>query len=367
MNMVGLDITNHNPQLNATMMFCQTTTDVCSMWDLDSIGIKGELENESECSMKDRFMDNFNETIIFGEGRYEVRLPWKSEDHKHMLVNNVRQAEVRLQSLHKRLSRTPELRQAYQQVFIDLESDGIIEEVKIDQLPDNPVFYLPHRPVVREASLSTKVRPVFDASAKGDNGVSLNDCMIIGPKLLPDLLAVLLRFRRWQFGLTADIQKAFLQISLATPDCDVHRFLLMEQDGGLRHMRFKRVTFGNSASPFLLNAVIKYHLAKFSDSVVIEELKANLYVDDWLTGADSQDSLMGMMSESRKILKEGGFILTKFASNSSQVQQEVQKSLVQYDVAQVQKVLGMTWNTTVDCFNFETKAEKKICLQSALY
>ena len=130
-----------------------------------------------------------------------------------MLVNNVRQAEVRLQSLHKRLSRTPELRQAYQQVFIDLEADGIIEEVKIDQLPDNPVFYLPHRPVVREASLSTKVRPVFDASAKGDNGVSLNDCMIIGPKLLPDLLEVLLRFRRWQFGLTADIQKAYLNLA----------------------------------------------------------------------------------------------------------------------------------------------------------
>ena len=69
---------------------------------------------------------------------------------------------------------------------------------------------------------------------------------------------------------------------------------------------------------------------------------------------------MGMMSESTRILNEGGFILTKFASNSSQVQQEVQKSLVQYDVAQVQKVLGMTWNTTVDCFNFETKAEKNV-------
>ena len=78
----------------------------------------------------------------------------------------------------------------------------------------NPVFYLPHRPVVRADSTSTKVRPVFDASAKGVNGVSLNDCMEIGPKLIPDLLAILLRFRRWKFGLIADITKAFLQIEL---------------------------------------------------------------------------------------------------------------------------------------------------------
>ena len=351
-------ITNQNPQVR--MLFCQTATEVNTMWDLDSIGIKGKSEIESECSIEEKFMNTFNEAITFGDGRYEVSLPWKSEDHKNMIVNNVRQAEMRLQSLQKRLCRTPELRQAYQQVFVDLEADGIIEEVNLDQLPDNPVFYLPHRPVVREASLSTKVRPVFDASAKGDNGVSLNDCMTIGPKLLPDLFAVLLRFRRWQFGLTADIQKAFLQISLAGPDCDVHRFLLMEQNGSIRHMRFKRVTFGNSASPFILNAVIKYHLAKFSHSEVIDELKANLYVDDWLTGADSQDTLMAMMAESSKILKEGGFFLTKWASNSSQVQQEVQKCLVQHDVAQVQKVLGMTWNTTVDCFNFETKAEKNV-------
>lgn len=42
-----------------------------------------------------------------------------------------------------------------------------------------PFYYLPHRPVDR--GLSTRIRPVFDAGSKGENGVSLNDCMYIGP------------------------------------------------------------------------------------------------------------------------------------------------------------------------------------------
>ena len=46
---------------------------------------------------------------------------------------------------------------------------------------------MPHRPVVKEARLTTKVRPVFDASATGYNGVSLNSCMNTGPNLLANL------------------------------------------------------------------------------------------------------------------------------------------------------------------------------------
>ena len=65
----------------------------------------------------------------------------------------------------------------------------------VTDCPSNPVFYLPHRPVIKEASESSKIRPVFDASAKGSNGISLNDCIDPGPSLLPNLVDVLLRFR----------------------------------------------------------------------------------------------------------------------------------------------------------------------------
>ena len=72
---------------------------------------------------------------------------------------------------------------------------------------------LPHRPVVRESSSTTKVRPVFDASAIGYNGISLNDCLECGPSLNPDLVKVLIRFRKWKVALAADVERAFLQIN----------------------------------------------------------------------------------------------------------------------------------------------------------
>ena len=74
--------------------------------------------------------------------------------------------------------------------------------------------------------MTTKIRPVLDASTKGVNGYSLNDCVEEGPNLIPNLVEVLLRFRRWKYGLTADISKAFLQIRSRKEDQDVDRFLL---------------------------------------------------------------------------------------------------------------------------------------------
>ena len=158
------------------------------------------------------------------------------------------------------------------------------------------MFYLPHRPVVKESSSSTKVRPVFDASAEGPKCVSLNDCLEAGPNLIPSLVEILIRFRRWPVAIVADIKKAFLQISVRPQDCDVHRFL-WDTDRGLRVMRILRVPFGNCSSPFMLNATIKHHLAQFKQSKVVSELQGYLYVDDWLSGANSELEAKSMMNE----------------------------------------------------------------------
>ena len=92
---------------------------------------------------------------------------------------------------------------------------------------------------------------MFDASAPGRNGVSLNDCMEAGPNLMPSLPEILIRFRRRKIGLTADITKAFLQVGISESDRDVSRFL-WKLDGTVRVMRFTRVPFGNKSSPFFV-------------------------------------------------------------------------------------------------------------------
>jgi len=311
-------------------------------WDIESIGI-APIESFPEV---DKCWDNFERDITWAEGRYEVALPWKSE--RPTLLNNEVLARRRLGSLSRKLDKDPPLKVRYNLVLSDLESSRVIEEVLEDVVPYD-VFYLPHRPVVKEASSTTKVRPVFDASASGFNGVSLNDCLEPGPSLIPCLSEVLLRFRRWKVALTADITKAFLQIGIRREDRDVHRFLW--NDGGVeRKMRFLRVTFGVTSSPFLLNATVKHHLSLFPKDRVIEELGSNLYVDDWLSGADSASEAVEMFEQAQSVMAQAGLTLSKWNSNSKVVCDSVGSLLNEGGST---KILGVVWLPEEDCFGFD--------------
>ena len=70
------------------------------------------------------------------------------------------------------------------------------------------VHYLPHYPVIRTEKSTSRVRIVYDASAKRD-GSSLNDCLETGPNTLPQIIDILLRFRLNKIALISDIKQAF--------------------------------------------------------------------------------------------------------------------------------------------------------------
>ena len=100
---------------------------------------------------------------------------------------------------------------------------GIVERVVEE--PNERVFYIPHKPVKRETSTTTKLRIVFDASAKpSDESRSLNECLETGPPLQNLLWNVLVRNRVKPVALTADIKQAFLQVRIRAEDRDVLRF-----------------------------------------------------------------------------------------------------------------------------------------------
>lgn len=69
------------------------------------------------------------------------------------------------------------------------------------------LHYLPHRAVVRQGKETTKVRIVYDVSARS-TGPSLNDCLYPGPKFNQKILDILLWFRSYKIPLTTDIEKA---------------------------------------------------------------------------------------------------------------------------------------------------------------
>ena len=111
----------------------------------------------------------------------------------------------------------------YDNIFKEQKSQGVIEDVSNDGKMGE-THYLPHHPVIRDDKNTSKVGIVFDASAKG-MGPSLNDCLYKGQQLTPLIFDILLRFRSYAIALTVDIEKAFLQISVAEEDRNYLRFL----------------------------------------------------------------------------------------------------------------------------------------------
>ena len=87
------------------------------------------------------------------------------------------------------------------------------------------VVYLPHKEVVNEGRYTTKLRIVFNASAKYKDTISLNDVLYKGPCLNADLYSLLLKFRAHPIVLTAGIEKAYLQINIDEEHRDYFRFL----------------------------------------------------------------------------------------------------------------------------------------------
>ena len=96
------------------------------------------------------------------------------------------------------------------------------------------------------------------------SGPSLNDCLHTGPTLKQNILDIILRFRTNKVTLTGDIEKAFLMVSMAGKERNVLRFLWVDDiekiSPEMVTLRFRRVVFGVSSSPFLLNATIRHHI-----------------------------------------------------------------------------------------------------------
>lgn len=74
--------------------------------------------------------------------------------------------------------------------------------------PTELTFYLLMHAVYKATSTTTKIRAVFDSS-KSSTGVSLNDTLLVGPTVHPNLVDVLLHFRLYPVALTADVFKMY--------------------------------------------------------------------------------------------------------------------------------------------------------------
>lgn len=180
-----------------------------------------------------------------------------------------------------------------------------------------PPVYIPHHPVLRESSCTTKLQVVFNASNKTRDGTALNDLLMVGPKLQQDLASILLRWRQFYYVYTADIAKMFRQILVHPDDADYQRILWRPPDSpSVNHYRLRTVTYELAPAPFLAMPVLQ-QLAldegnSYPDGLSI--LKNCIYVDDAIFGADEISILRDVRDQFVALMAKGGFHLRKWAA-----------------------------------------------------
>ena len=159
--------------------------------------IREELENfwkiEGIDNDETDIYEEFKNEIKFDGNRYIASLPFKPEHD--IIPDNYKLSFNRLCSLKSKLMSNANLRKEYQNTYNSYEAYGVVGKV----------HYLPHRAVIRLDKETTKVRVVFDDSAKSQC-TSLNDCIYTGPCLLNGIFGILLRFRMWYIGIISDIK-----------------------------------------------------------------------------------------------------------------------------------------------------------------
>ena len=280
---------------------------------------------------------------------------------KEKLPNNYPAAKTRLLSTERKLGKVEKLGHLYTEIIWDYLKKGYVREV--DPAKDKAVvrFYIPHFPVVKEQNVTTKVRIVFDASAKY-RGMSLNDTLLPGPKLQNDIINVLLRFRKYAIAVASDVKEMYLQIHLREEDLSCVRFLWrdMKTDSPIREFEFTRWVFGLNASPFLAQYVSQQHAIKFEEQLprAAETIRQSTYMDDSLDSTVNTKSAIQLYKDLNLLWGKLGMQVRKWASNSVDVLEHIPKAdrletLTVSDGERKTKALGITWLAAQDVFTFE--------------
>ena len=122
-------------------------------------------------------------------GRFIVPLP-RREDAKQLGESRSEAVRRYLSLEHSLVSNSQ--KSQFDNVLKEYLDLGHAEKVPhVDlQKPSSQLFYLPMHAVRKDSITTTKLRIVFDASAKSSIGVSLNDTLLVGPTIHPPLVDI---------------------------------------------------------------------------------------------------------------------------------------------------------------------------------
>lgn len=308
-----------------------------------------------ELRAEEHFKENFCRST---NGRFIVRLPLSQ--NPDVLGNSLTMAEKRFFNLERRLARDSSLAKQYDEFIQEYIALGHMELTT--PASDKPMYYLPHHAVFKSDSSTTKLRVVFDGSAESTSGLSLNDIMLRGPKIQPDIYNILLRFRLHHIALTADVAKMYRQVLVDEGDCYLQRIVYRSHpDESLKHFNLKTVTYGTKSASFLATRCLFQLGYEHRDTAIGQTICNDFYVDDLISGGDSDQDCFSIYEQLQSILGSAGFPLRKWCSSSKDLlnrlphAQDDPNFMVKLSEDDVVSALGLLWQPSIDSFRFLMK------------
>ena len=114
-----------------------------------------------------------------------------------------------------------------------------------------------------------------------------------------------------------------------------------------------------SVANFCLRKTAQLYQEEF-DAGVVETVKRNMYVDDMMKSTSTTENAVGVASQLRKSLERGGFRLTKWYINDSDLLATIPEPegaklgvTLELEKRPTESALGLKWNTEEDTFVWE--------------
>uniref|UniRef100_A0A914Z2Y1 Integrase catalytic domain-containing protein n=1 Tax=Panagrolaimus superbus TaxID=310955 RepID=A0A914Z2Y1_9BILA len=331
--------------------------EIQNLWKLEAMGIQDHETDENESQI----LEKFKESIQFKNNRFYVS--WPTKPHHKPLPTNEGLSLGRLNSTLKKVTQDLTLFNEYKSLL-----DKQFEQGKIEIAPTIPqgdiVHYLPHHAVITPEKTTTKVRMVFDGSAKSSKDApSLNECLVRGPLKVPDLCGILFRIRTKKYLLMGDIEKAFHQICLNETARDAVRFFWIKDPSkpaigsNLIIYRFVVIPFGIICSPFILWIIILILIQKLQNVLLRKMINDNTYVDNLFLISDDEDEGIQLFKETRNHFLTASMNVREWLSNSNKINECFPSEIKQSDP--IAKILGIQWNSQADVLLLKLSNKKQ--------
>lgn len=344
------------PRSNPQCFFTQEIkNELNKFWELDSISPIHSLSHDER--LCEEIFDST--TRRDEEGRFIVTMPLKGSVEE--LGNSYDRARVRFLSLERKFQKDLEYKEKYVKFMEEYLQLGHMSENKYTNKNNNN-YYLPHHGVIKEQSSTTKLRVVFDASAATTTGVSLNDLQLIGPTVQDDLFSILTRFRQHKIVISADCEKMFRSVNLEKSQRELTQILFRsDPNQPLKSYTLNTVTYGTASASYLATKCLT-SLANESDDVEIQRaISKDFYVDDFLSGMNSEPAALELGKKVASILGTAKFNLRKWQSNSKYVLENINDNKTQDLNSKAlnldggnnnNKTLGIYWKCNTDILSY---------------